>query len=515
MKTADESLRIIASGGGLMFIGMILSKILGYLYRIIVARIGTAEYGLLSVALAVYSIFVVMALLGMDQGLLRYVSYFRGTGDEQKTKGVIKSTFKITTTISLILAVLLFLFAKWISINVFHEARLTNLLRILAAVIPLDVLRNNILSIIKAFQKVKYFVYSKIIIENSVKVVLTPLLIYLGFNMIGAAFAYAVAILLSLLASVYFLKSKIPNMYNKDVKAVYINNEIIRYSLPLFLSSIIILIILWTDTIILGYYKTVEEVGLYNAAAPTAHLTALFPNALLILFLPVLTELYAKNEKEVFSKIYKAITKWIFLVNIMFLFLIIVFSKQILNILFGTEYIQSSSALIILVIGTFIYHLTLTCNNVLSVLKRTKTIFLITFIGATLNIILNLYLIPDYGLIGASIATSISFSLMGLFMLLASIKASKIMPFKLNYIKISLCVLITLFFIRFIIKLLPDIQNIYMLIIFGLLSLIIYLALLLFTKSFEEEDAMIIESISNKMGMKNTVLNRLIKRFTR
>jgi len=61
----------------------------------------------------------------MQQGITRYVSFYKGKEDKGRIKGTIISALKITLPLSLILAFILFGYANWISIHVFHDARLT------------------------------------------------------------------------------------------------------------------------------------------------------------------------------------------------------------------------------------------------------------------------------------------------------------------------------------------------------------------------------------------------------
>ena len=75
--------------------------------------------------------------------------------------------------------------------------------------------------------------------------------------------------------------------------------KILSYSLPLMLSGILISITTWTDTLMIGHFRQASEVGIYNAALPTAQLIYMIPYVFMVLFLPVLTELYAKGKTEV------------------------------------------------------------------------------------------------------------------------------------------------------------------------------------------------------------------------
>ena len=70
-----------------------------------------------------------------------------------------------------------------------------------------------------------------------------------------------------------------------------------------------IFIIAWTDTLMLGYFMFPDDVGLYNAAVPLAHLLPIVLTAINSLYVPVLSRLYAKDQKEEIKRSYVIVTK--------------------------------------------------------------------------------------------------------------------------------------------------------------------------------------------------------------
>ena len=131
-NSTEDSLKKITKGAGIAFLGIIISKLLGYIYRILVARTDTEMYGLLSIGIAVFSILTTVSLLGLNNGVLRYVSFYKGKGDQEKIKQIIKVCLKITIPFSIIVSALFFIFSKQISIYFFHTEDLTIVFKIFA-----------------------------------------------------------------------------------------------------------------------------------------------------------------------------------------------------------------------------------------------------------------------------------------------------------------------------------------------------------------------------------------------
>jgi O-antigen/teichoic acid export membrane protein len=117
----------------------------------------------------------------------------------------------------------------------------------------------------------------------------------LGFGVLGAAWGWVIAIIAMSFLAFYFLEKKVFPIFKTKVKAVSVDKELFSFSLPLLFAGIAGLVMGWTDTLMLGYFSSSADVGIYNAALPTAQLIRAIPGALGVIFFPVVSELYARN----------------------------------------------------------------------------------------------------------------------------------------------------------------------------------------------------------------------------
>ncbi len=505
MGGSDFALKSIAKGASFAFAGIIISKLLGYIYRLLVARLGPADYGLLSISLAIFNFTGIIVALGLTQGIQRYVPYYLERKEEGKVRGIVFFSMKTTFILGLTAGLILFLLSPWISKFVFHDERLEVLIKVIAFIIPLDVLRNIFLNLCKAYKYIIPEVYARNVGENLSKILLTVVFLFIGLGIVGAVGAYALAIFVSLLISYYYVKKVFS--FKSAVRPVYEKKLWFNYSIPLVINHFLLLIMLWTDTLMLGFFRTSSEVGIYNAASPTAQLIYIFPAAILSLFLPVLSSLYSKNDTKSFNSCYSSVTKWIFLINLYFLIFLSLFSEQAITALFGEQYASGALVLAILVLGYFFYHLSLTSNNILMIIDRTRLVFLISLVGAVINLILNYALIPAYGFLGAGIATSISVFVMGMANFLLVWRIINYSPFKISYIKAILCGAV----IGLVMNYFKDVLNNYILmIVFAVLWFLVYSLMLLTVKVFDDEDIKILRYIEK--GFVNKIIS-VMKKF--
>lgn len=489
-------LKKILKGSSIILVGMFMSKLLAYIYRLLVARIGPEQYGLLSISIGIVGLLTTLSLLGLNRGVSRYIPFYIGKKDNDGILILIREALKITTLVSLPLSIILFIFSDYISIKFFNNILLSPILKISSFSIFFGAISMVLYDIILAFQKIKYQILLKNLLGNIIKIVLTFILVYLfSFGVIGAAYASLIAIVISTILAFYIINKYIFNFITarKIFDKKNIRKEILFYSTPLMFSGILISITSWTDTIMLGYFKQASDVGIYNAALPTAQLIYIIPYVFMLIFLPVLSELYAKEKKEVLNSVYSRVTKWIFFLNFILFSFFLLFSKIILTFLFGSEYTTGSSSLIILSFGFYIGYLLLPTETVFMILKKTRLIFIITLAVTLTNVILNFSLIPKFGIIGAAMATAISHILAFIIFASSGYKTIKLNPFKVKYF-INIIILFTIS-----IAIYQSTQKLLVLIPLFLLFILLTFLLLLITKTIDKEDIFFIKTIINKL----------------
>ena len=224
---------------------MAISKICTYFFRVIIARyLGADIYGLFSIGLAVIGILLTLSFTGIPAGILRYVSYYHGKHDEKAINSVINNAFKIILPLSLLFALLLFIFARWISLFLFHNPDMINVLRIFSFAIPVSALATGIEYVFLAFQKIKYVVIARNIVEPVSKVIFSLIAIFMGYRLIGLTFVYVFSVLAATLLMVYFLK-KIISFRKIALAPPIFYKKLLYFSLPLMFSELSILILVW------------------------------------------------------------------------------------------------------------------------------------------------------------------------------------------------------------------------------------------------------------------------------
>ncbi len=507
----ERAVKTVAKGAGIAFLGLILGKFLDFSTRVFVARsMGPEIYGLIALGIAVISIIGRVTSFGFGMGVNRFISFYTGKKNLKKVKGAIFYSFRISLPVTLLFSFLLFLFSHEISVIFFSNPEMSTVLRIFSIALPLSVAIRISRSILLGFKMVKEKIISREISKSASTLIFVIIFFYLGFGFFGTVFSYFLGFLVSFIMGIFFIKTKIlPQL--KKIRYANVTKEILFFSFPLFMTSTIALIMSWTDVIMLGYFDTVYNVGIYESSLNLCILMTFVLDSFAFIILPVISELFSKNKIEEIRNIYKISTRWIFSAVFPVFLLLILFPGKILTTLFGSEFASGSTTLIILSLGYLVYITVGLTSQTITAIGKPKINFYYSFFAAISNILLNIILIPVYGMVGAAIAMTSSLLIQNILSINYLKKELQIKPYNKTYIKpiISAIFLGILFY--FILK---PFDGIFF--ILGLLTFsFFYLFIMLFIfKGLEKEDILIIKSIERRSGLKMTLIKRILKRFT-
>lgn len=507
----DKSLKLLVKTSFIVFIGLFLSKILAYVYRIIIARYyGPEVYGLFSLALTIVGFFGAIAAFGLVDGITRFVPILRAKNKKDDIKYLLKYALKFSLITGLIASIMLFLSSEFIAVSIFHNPDLTVLIRFFSAMILLSLFNNIFLGMLRGFEEISSYSFIYNIFQNIARVGILIVLVLMGFSSGGSpvVLSFVLGTLLTMIVSFSFAKFKLKQIfgsYNRSKDYSSLRSEIFHYSWPIMFSSVISLLFYWIDSFSLGFYKSATEVGFYNAAVPIAMLLGFVPELFMQLFFPMINREYASKNHKLIEQLSKQVTKWIFMAILPIFILIFFFPGAALNILFGSQYIVAQDALRILLAGAFISAIFAVCSNLISMIGKSKLIMFNLIIASMLNLILNTFLVPAHsllgldnssGMIGAALATFISIVLFNTLFLFQMKKYLKFMPLRRSMIPIlliSLIPTIILFYLRKSFE-----MNLLAIILIAALFFGLYGLLLIVFKLLDVNDWMIIRAILRK-----------------
>lgn len=432
---SEEDVKKVAKGAGTTVIGSSIGKGLLFVSQIIIARLlGVEAFGLYALGFAAVKICEIVARVGLNTGGMRFVSIYKDD-NPSKLKGILLSATCISLLNGALIGIILYFSSNWIALNIFKKAELAEVIQLFAFSIPFIAGMTVVSSLLQGFHTTKYTVYTRDIIQPAANIFLVAGFYYAGFKLQGVIYAFILSHLLALIAGVLYFRKLFPQFIKKDIKPVFELKNLISYSIPLLFVGFLQYFLSWTDTLMIGFLGSTKDVGIYRAASQVPFIMTLFLSATNSIYAPMAADLYQKKEMLRLSGIFKTTTRWVIYITVP-IFLFLLFSAKEVMMLFGKEYADSGyMVLIILSFGQLVNCVTGGVGYTLTMTGKQRIELLNSVNIVVVNVLLNYFLIPHYGAIGAAISTSASVSTINMLRLLELKRLYGLNPFSNKMVK--------------------------------------------------------------------------------
>ncbi len=410
VNALDGHIREVLLRGSAAFLLRVTGAGLSFAVNVIIARLLGAEgAGVYFLSLTVASIGGMIGRVGLNNTLMRFVAERASQDAWGKAQLTYRRGLTIAVVASVAVAIVLSAGAAMIATRVFAVPALTGPLRIMAWGIPVLALVSLHTELLKGIDEVER---AMLLRGFGVPLLAAPLLLIVAgpYGVEGAVLVYVGAAVVVVAVGGYFWHSCTPNVgghAEQDAEADITYRALLRSSLPLLVVASMGKVIRWTDTVLLGIWESARVVGIYEVAFKTSMLTAFILVAANSVASPKFAAFHAEKDHDALESLLQQVTLVVTILTVPVVVVLMVFPEYVLWV-FGTEFGVGAGALRILALGQFIG---VTMGSVIQVLIMTgheKTVRNVTILGAVSNLVLNVFLVPLYGMYGAATATSTS-----------------------------------------------------------------------------------------------------------
>lgn len=374
-----------------LFIGELSGRIIRFSIVVYAAKIlGAASYGIFSYALTLAAFLTIFSDLGISPVLTKETA--RLTGDHKQYFGAALILKLILIAVN---AIILFF-----AVPAFARAEAIALFPFVFFVFAFDSFRELGFAVNRALETMEREAYAKIFLNATVAI--------LGFVFIAKSptplalmWAYVIGTGLGLVVTIWLLRKHLTVMFGKvRLDLIW---PLFRDALPVGLLGILGAISINTDMIMIGWWRSAEELGYYAVSQKVILLLYIVPTLLSSAAFPVFSRLANVNNDRfrlVFEKMMAACTLLAFPIAVGGALT----APSIIS-WFGSQYLPATATLQILFFTILVLYPSTVIPNALFAYNKQK--FFITFaaVGALGNVLLNWLLIPTFGIVGAALAT--------------------------------------------------------------------------------------------------------------
>jgi O-antigen/teichoic acid export membrane protein len=408
----------LAKGGLFNLAGLSASALFQFLVVIIVARgLGATGTGAFFEAVALFTIFSNVGELGADAGLVRTVPRYRALGRTRDIRSTLTIALVPIIILGLIMGAAIFYFAPQLSTIFMHGIRRSegaSYIRALALFLPAASACTVVLSGTRGFGTMLPYVSVQNIGVQGGRCLLVFVAVAAGLKGRWIALGWIAPQVMGFVAAVILLILLLKSAEHSDVPEVgeprsrrQLASEFWRFSAARGVAAVFGITIGWLDVLLVGALRSTASAGVYATVSRFSLIGALILDAVGMAVAPQIAGLIAGKRSEDAESVYQLSTWWLIGLTWPFYITLALFGPLLLRI-FGGGFSRGSTALLILALAQLV---NLGTGNVLIVLLmagKSSWNLINSAVSVGLNIGLNLFLIPRWGINGAAIAWAVS-----------------------------------------------------------------------------------------------------------
>ncbi|MFA6430417.1 MAG: flippase [Candidatus Paceibacterota bacterium] len=387
---------------GWMFLGRFFTLGISFIVGIYIARyLGPSNYGLFNYVVSFVGLFGFLASFGVDSIISREI-----IKDHDKKDELIGTGFYIKVAGSILAILSIFI------VSIFTTKDLFTLGLIWIFSLNFIPQAFNILETYFQSQVLSKKVVTAQIISNIISTILKIIVVLFNKGIFWLSLVYIIETSIYALLLLISFK-KFGHHISKWKFNINIAKSLLKDAWPLMLSTIAIGIFMKIDQVMIKNMLGNEQAGIYAVAVKLSEVWYFIPTIICTSLFPSIVNALKTNIK-IFEKRMRRLYSLMFWLSFSIAFLTTALSGPIIRILFGEAYIGSIIVLQIYIWAGIAVFLGMAIGQYLLAFNLTKIHFYINLAGMLCNVILNFILIPKFGIIGAAAATTISYTLVTL-----------------------------------------------------------------------------------------------------
>ena len=404
------TLEDIVSRFKIEFVAQFIAVGAGGLLLVLLARmLDPAEYGLLFLAIAVFSVLGVISKLGIAKSGARYVAEYKER-DPSQLPHILRACLLYNLATIGIVVVALAVGHRLIA-DALGEPALAPLLLLGVCYVVVESLKVYVRLVLQGFESIRIAgtIYA---LDQASRLVFAVTFVLLGFGALGALAGYILSFTLvaGIGLTVIYVHHYRPHR-GKGAVEPGLRRRIAEYTAPLTATSTANVLDKQIDTVLVGFFLTPVAVSYYVLSKQIVHFVETPVKALGFTLSPTFGAEKASGNSAHAARIYEQALIHTLLLYIPIAVGLVLVARPTIELIFGSEYLEAVLVLQVLSAYIVLQSITTLTSNSLDYLGRAKSRAIVKGVTAMMNVVLNIILIPRLGVVGAAIATVITYSL--------------------------------------------------------------------------------------------------------
>lgn len=391
------------------FTGRLIASITGALLTILLARLlDPNEYGLLFLAIAIFSIGEIFSKLGLARSAARYVSVYRDS-DAGQIPHIIRISFLINI-VTITITCITFIIGNGHIATLVGESELAPILGLGAAYIAFASTAAYSRYLSQGFEDIQLAAKIKVIYKSGHFIFAVAFVLF-GFDVYGALMGYVLGFMF---ASAFGIGLIYKRYYRNTTPSPTVESgltrRIVEYNIPLTFTGLAGRLDKQVDTILVGFFLNPTAVSFYVISKQVVGFIEMPAATVGFATSPTYGKQKASNQLQEAARMFEKS-----LVSTLLLYMpaaagLVIVAAPAIELVFGSSYVGATPVLQVLSIYALLLAVTKILDHPLDYLGRARSRAVVKGVASVSNVLLNILLIPIFGVVGAAVATVITHS---------------------------------------------------------------------------------------------------------
>ncbi len=409
---ADDLTKITedsARGGFYLFSGATVATVILAISAILIGRLlGPEMYGQYNLVLVIPSLLLLITDLGVNTGIVKFTASLRKDGKEGRVTHIIRHGTFFRLIVGAVVFALSLIFAGYFAMLINHPD-FTFYIQIASVSLIFQVVYTTSTSAFVGLDRSEYNALATNI-QAIAKTAIQIAFVLLGYSIAGALIGYVGGYIIASVIAGAILFFKLLRKPKKEENEHFRRNLslLTHYGMPLYVSVMLIGILPQYQRVILSFFTSDVAIGNYQAASNFLQLLAVIPSSITTALLPAFSKLDSSTLEKV-NIFFKRANKYTCLLIVPTTALILLFSTQIVRIVYGSVYSSAPFYLSISCLAYFFVIIgSLSLTSLFNGVGETGLTFRVTVINFVMLFGLSPIFAYVYGVPGALVASLIS-----------------------------------------------------------------------------------------------------------
>ena len=264
---AQGDISKLATGAGIALIGRIAGRGIHLVNQAAMARLlGPAAYGIFAIGWTILRIGSLFTALGLDNGVVRFGAKFH-RDRSANFKYLILHGLGIALVAGTLAGGALYLSAPWLAEKVFTDQQLLPVFRSLSFTFPFVSGLIVAAAITRISQRLQFSVLAEDLAQPILMFAFLLLVFFLSLGLKGVILAVVVSFSAAFGLSLFLIWYLYRDAFAVPQSSGFPIGDLLVFSFPTALTGVFVTLIIWSDRLFIGYFGSVEDVGIYQAAS--------------------------------------------------------------------------------------------------------------------------------------------------------------------------------------------------------------------------------------------------------